>query len=101
MSVERSCMTCKHQGMQYCPFHTGYTGWDDVYCSKWEAKESLESDSLRSTSGQPCDDSAIGRKSMSNGMGNPGTLSGVASCSFDADEEQGTSIKKNKEEIPP
>ena len=57
----------------------------------------VKSDSLRSTGGQPCDDSAIGRKSMSNGMGNPGTLSGVASCSFDADEEQGISIKKHKE----
>jgi len=33
--------------MQYCPFHIGYTGWDDVYCSKWEPKESVESDTKR------------------------------------------------------
>ena len=31
-----SCMTCKHNGSYYCPFHEGYTSWDDVYCSKYE-----------------------------------------------------------------
>ena len=38
MSEDASCMNCKHQGMQFCPFHKGYTGWDDVFCSKHEWK---------------------------------------------------------------
>lgn len=40
MTTDVSCMTCKHRGMQYCPFHKGYTEWDDVYCSKWEVQSS-------------------------------------------------------------
>jgi len=36
--TEKCCMNCEHRGMQYCPFHNGFTGWDDVYCSIWELK---------------------------------------------------------------
>jgi len=31
-----SCMNCKHKDTGYCPFHGSFTGWDDVYCNKWE-----------------------------------------------------------------
>ena len=41
--TEVSCMTCKHRGMQYCPFHKGYTSWDDVYCNKWEKSQDKNS----------------------------------------------------------
>lgn len=37
---EPCCMNCEHQGMQYCPFNKGYTGWDDVHCNKWEPHSS-------------------------------------------------------------
>lgn len=38
MMKDASCMNCKHQGMQFCPFNKGYTGWADVFCSKHEWK---------------------------------------------------------------
>lgn len=40
LNDEPCCMNCKHQNMNYCPFHKGYTGWEDVYCNKWETRYS-------------------------------------------------------------
>jgi len=36
MTIEVSCMTCKHRETYYCPFHKANPSWTDVYCNKWE-----------------------------------------------------------------